>query len=333
MRRNLLPQCVLAAIAFSACGQRDGDAVDSDASVLDVASTDTSAVADVADAALDPTMPDAGDTADSADTGPSPMACNGHVELCDRPFDAVVLAGTHNSMSTQDDGFIAPNQNRSIARQLEDGIRAMLVDTYRDDDGLALCHGDCAFGRSDAIEQLGGIAAFLREHPNEVMAFIFQDGVSIDDSVTMLEQSGLAELALVPPAPGEPWPTLREMIERDARVILTHESGRSGPDWFPSAWDVFVDTPYSFETVDEFTCRRNRGPEGAPLRLLNHWLGSPLPWPWLAEEANPRAVLQARADECTDAWGAPPTIVAVDFYDIGALFEVVDALNGVVPQR
>lgn len=329
MRRHIRPLYLLAALGLAACAESDGDAVDSDASVLDAASTDASDAADAADAALDPTPPDAGDTADSHDASPPPMACNGHVELCDRTFDTIVLAGTHNSMSTQDDGFIAPNQNRSMAQQLEDGIRAMLIDTYRDGDGLALCHGDCAFGRSDAIEQLGGIATFLREHPHEVMAFIFQDGVSADDSVAMLEQSGLAELALVPPAPGEPWPTLREMIERDTRVLLTHESGRSGPDWFPRAWDVFVDTPYSFETVDDFSCRRNRGPEDAPLRLLNHWLGSPLPWPWLAEEANPRDVLQPRADACTEAWGAPPTIVAVDFYDIGALFEVVDALNGV----
>ncbi len=332
MRRHILPLYALAAIVLAACAENDADAVDGDAG-NDVASADASDATDAVDVALDPTGPDVGDAADSQDTGPPPMACNGHVELCDRPFDTVVLAGTHNSMSTQDDGFIAPNQNRSMARQLDDGIRAMLIDTYRDDEGLALCHGDCAFGRSDAIEQLGGIAAFLREHPHEVMAFIFQDGVSMDDSIAMLEQSGLAALALVPPPPGEPWPTLRQMIERDTRVLLTHESGRSGPDWFPAAWDVFVDTPYSFESVDEFSCRRNRGPEDAPLRLLNHWLGSPLPWPWLAEEANPRDVLQARADECSDAWGAVPTILAVDFYDIGALFEVVDELNGVSPAR
>jgi len=326
----------VACALLTACGDASGPSaadVDTDASVDVVNDTlhDTAGDAE-SDAMTDAdgdARSDASDVADVTDAADAPLACNGHVALCDRPFDEVVLAGTHNSMASDEDVFFAPNQTWSIERQLADGIRAMLIDTYRDEDGLALCHADCFLGRLDAVEELTIITDFLQDHPHEVMAFIFQDGISMDDSVTLLEASGLAALAITPPGPGEPWPTLAELIAADTRVLLTHESGASGPSWFPRAWDIFVDTPYSFASVDEFSCRQNRGPTDAPLRLLNHWIGAPLPLPALAEEANARDTLQGRADACTEAWGRPPTILAVDFYEIGALFEVVDALNGV----
>ena len=36
----------------------------------------------------------------------------------------------YNAMSNADDGWVAPNQTLPMKRQLEDGIRAMLIDTY-----------------------------------------------------------------------------------------------------------------------------------------------------------------------------------------------------------
>lgn len=57
--------------------------------------------------------------------------CNGSVELCDRPLDEVAFAATHNSMSaaTYDDWFFA-QQEKGITSQLEDGIRALLIDPH-----------------------------------------------------------------------------------------------------------------------------------------------------------------------------------------------------------
>jgi hypothetical protein len=73
-----------------------------------------------------------------ADTGaPAPLkkteitACNGLAELCDRRLDQVVLAGTHNSMSAADrPGWLFANQARPIPRQLNDGVRLMLLDPH-----------------------------------------------------------------------------------------------------------------------------------------------------------------------------------------------------------
>jgi hypothetical protein len=57
--------------------------------------------------------------------------CNGSEELCDLRIDQVAFAGTHNSFSAADSpGWFIANQRRTISRQLEDGIRLLLIDPH-----------------------------------------------------------------------------------------------------------------------------------------------------------------------------------------------------------
>jgi hypothetical protein len=57
--------------------------------------------------------------------------CNGHAALCDRTLDDVAFPATHNSMSAAElPGWYTPNQRRGMQRQLDDGIRAFLIDTH-----------------------------------------------------------------------------------------------------------------------------------------------------------------------------------------------------------
>src|SRR5690606_3751196 len=59
------------------------------------------------------------------------VRCNGLAELCDRRLDEVVFAGTHNSMSAADrPGWLFANQTRPIPRQLDDGIRLLMIDPH-----------------------------------------------------------------------------------------------------------------------------------------------------------------------------------------------------------
>lgn len=60
-----------------------------------------------------------------------PMECNGSALLCDRRLDEVVFAATHNSMSNVDmTNWMFPQQNGSIKRQLQSGIRGLLIDVH-----------------------------------------------------------------------------------------------------------------------------------------------------------------------------------------------------------
>ena len=60
-----------------------------------------------------------------------PGGCNGLRAMCGRRLDQVVFAATHNSYAAaQEPGWLFANQRFGIARQLRDGIRALLVDVH-----------------------------------------------------------------------------------------------------------------------------------------------------------------------------------------------------------
>ncbi len=61
----------------------------------------------------------------------SGLTCDGYAQLCEKRLDQVVFAGTHNSMSASESpGWLIPNQERAIARQLDDGVRAFKISTH-----------------------------------------------------------------------------------------------------------------------------------------------------------------------------------------------------------
>jgi hypothetical protein len=58
-------------------------------------------------------------------------SCEGAAALCDRRLDEVFFPGTHNSFAASDEpGWHFANQTYGIARQLDDGIRALLLDVH-----------------------------------------------------------------------------------------------------------------------------------------------------------------------------------------------------------
>jgi hypothetical protein len=312
-------------------------------------------------------------------------SCEGHAELCDRPFDEVVLPATHNSMSAPLKGWFSAEQDRSIGGQLEDGIRGLLFDTHyadalgngrvrtffqsrkdldliKDQDGVSdrdfeaalrirdrlgfrgkgkrgiyLCHTLCELGATPLPTGLGDIHDFLVTHPSEVVVVVNQDYVTPADFVKAVGDAGLAGYAFTPPDDGD-WPTLREMIEADQRLVLLAENQAGAAPWYQPAYKRLTEeTPFDFPRASLLTakaarpksCRPNRGPEEAPLFLVNHWVSTdPTPRPSDAEKVNAYAPLLARARECRRIRDHLPNLLAVNFYKRGDVFRVVDTLNG-----
>ncbi len=61
----------------------------------------------------------------------APEACNGYPELCHKRVDQVTFPATHNAMSAAaEPGWFLPNQRYGMIRQLDDGIRGLLIDTH-----------------------------------------------------------------------------------------------------------------------------------------------------------------------------------------------------------
>jgi hypothetical protein len=118
------------------------------------------------------------------------------------------------------------------------------------------------------------------------------------------------------------------MIADDTRLLVTAESANPPDGWYRNAWDLFFDSPYTFKSVDEMNCELNRGDPANPLFLVNHWVADPMPSPEQAAISNTTEVLEDRIAECQEVWGRNPNLLAVDFYDQGALFDVTRHLNG-----
>ncbi len=260
------------------------------------------------------------------------QACNGYEELCDRPYSEVVFAATHNAMGNAVDGWWAPNQNLPLGDQLDDGIRVFLLDTYEEDGEVELCHFDCMLGSRPLLDAMEEFRAFMDENPREVITIIFEDHIPGERTVDILEKADLDELVYTHDEE-EGWPTLEEMIEADERLVVTNESAGPPPEWLHHVWDLGWDTPFGFESIDEFNCEHNRGTQEGDLFLINHWILDPLPRPANASEVNDYEVLMDRVEECEEKWDRWPTYIAVDFYDDGDIFEVVDVLNGVMVPR
>jgi hypothetical protein len=272
--------------------------------------------------------------------------------------------------------WLFPHHQAGIPRQLQDGIRALLIDVhygfpgasriktdlggerpteaaleealgaegvaaaYRIRDrligedpgrrGLYLCHGLCEIGAYELEPTLRQIRSFLVQRPDAVLVIVIEDYVSPEDLAAAFEESGLAQLVYTGPAP--PWPTLRQLVRAGRPVLVFLESGRPGVPWLRPAFENIQETPYTFHSPEEFSCRPNRGGSRGSLFQINHWIETtPTPLPSNAERVNAYEPLLARARECQEERQHLPNVLAVDFYRSGDVLRVVDTLNGLGP--
>ena len=289
-------------------------------------------------------------------------ACNGHPELCERPYDEVVYGATHNSMSSPDVVRIWPEHDGDIRSQLDGGVRALLIDTHHwtalvsdeqlaagdpflpaglaeqvfdgmgplreERDGTFLCHNHCGLGAIPLLDSLRTIREFLDDNPDEVVTLIVQDAISPEETADAFTEAGL-DRYLHEHELGTGWATLGEMIESGERLVVFAEDEGPPPAWYHQAFEHMQETPYLFEEAEDFTCAPNRGDPDATLFLLNHWVQRVAPDRVDAAVVNGHDAIVDRARQCADERGLPPNYIAVNFYSLGELAEAVDTLNDV----
>lgn len=198
---------------------------------------------------------------------------------------------------------------------------------------IFLCHAFCEVGATKAADALASVHRFLVRHPEEVVILSIEDDTSREDTAALIRDSGLADEAYLGDAK-PPWPTLRELIDRDERVLVLTEN-HGGPDpWIHHQPAVMQETPFAFATPAELaapaSCEPNRGGTAGSLLLVNHWVDtSPAPRVSIAREVNAHDFLTRRLTMCRRVRGKLPNVVAVDFYRKGDARHVVDELNGV----
>lgn len=256
------------------------------------------------------------------------LACNGLTELCDRPLDQVVFARTHNAHASQSAGYGAVNWNhyRGIPDQLADGVRSLNVDIYHEEGETVLCHGLCDFASQPAVEAFAEIQSFLRTHRFEVVLLDMQNETTLEHTVDAIEQSGLVRYAHAQ-VPGEPWPTLREMIRVDRRLVIFSDREDDAPAWYHAMDDFVYGTRWDFEAPEDLDCTLDSSPIPHGLLEITHVLTNPVSDPDNAELINHNPFLRDRIDRCIAELGRKPTMISVDFYSIGDILTVVRDLN------
>jgi hypothetical protein len=217
-------------------------------------------------------------------------------------------------------------------------IRDRLGFSGKGERGMYLCHTFCELGATPLGAVLDDLRDFLVSHPGAVVVVINQDYVTPADFVSAVDDAGLGDLVYRGPTSGN-WLTLRQMIDRNQRVVFLAENHAGAAPWYQLAYKkITEETPYHFSKVAQLTtaanllasCEPNRGPDEAPMFLINHWITTaPIPLPSQASEVNAYKPLLARARECESLRRHLPNLLAVNFYRRGDLFRVVDELNGV----
>jgi hypothetical protein len=191
-----------------------------------------------------------------------------------------------------------------------------------------LCHGFCELGATPLVPMLEGVREFLVQNPGEVLVFVIEDYVTPADIDAAFRDSGLERFVYRGPVTS-PFPTLREMIDSNQRLVVFGEKDTTGVPWYHPAFETIQETPYTFHTPEEFSCRANRGEPDSPLFQINHWIETtPAPRPSNAEIVNQREFLLARARQCQEERGILPNILAVDFAMTGDVVGVAAELNG-----
>ena len=256
---------------------------------------------------------------------------------------AIVLAlvvGYVRSAAVNSDQFA----NRATAAGRSDAVRSLAAERITDElilgvRGMYLCHTFCELGGTPLSEALDQLHDFLVANPNEVVVIVNQDYVTPQDFVDAATKAGLDKLAYPGPTAAGGWPTLREMIDSNQRVVFLAENHAGAAPWYHLAYKAITqETPYAFSKAKQLTdpaaldasCRPYRGPASAPLFLVNHWVTTdPLPRPSDAERVNAYEPLMRRLQTCRRIRHHLPNLVAVNFYRRGDLERAVDTLNGI----
>jgi hypothetical protein len=194
-----------------------------------------------------------------------------------------------------------------------------------------LCHAFCEVGATKAVVALSAMHRFLVRHPEEVVVLSIEDDISAANTAAAIRSSGLVDEVYLGDAK-RPWPTLRELIERDERVIVVTENHAGEETWIHRQPAVVQETPYQFKTIEALaapeSCKPNRGGTAGSLLLVNHWIDTaPAPRVTIARRVNAHDFLMRRLPECRESRGMMPNLVAVDFYRQGDAAKVVDELN------
>ncbi|KAJ0712302.1 putative PLC-like phosphodiesterase, TIM beta/alpha-barrel domain superfamily [Helianthus annuus] len=262
------------------------------------------------------------------------------------PFNKYSFLTTHNAFAI-DDGTprVAPtNQEDSVTQQLNNGVRALMLDTYDYEDTVWLCHsfgGECHDLTKfvPAIDTLKEVEAFLSANPNEIVTIILEDYVQAPNGLTnVFTNAGLKKYwfpVTSMPKGGQDWPLVRDMVANNQRLLVFGSvKSKEQSEGIAYQWNYMVENEYGDGGMKAGECP-NRGESSSmndttkSLVLVNYF--RTLPLKVLACGQNNEGLLNMTKTCFSDSANRWANFLAVDFYKRsagGGTFQAVDLLNG-----
>jgi hypothetical protein len=260
--------------------------------------------------------------------------CNGSLALCDRRYDEVAFAATHNSFAVLNAGIgqiLAANHSENITASLRAGVRGLMLDTRRSvlDQQVHVCHNDCFLADYGTLASvLRSVRRFLDANPSETITIVLENYVSDMDIWQVVVDEGLESYVWENPFPGaRNWPKLGELAKK---VLIFNDAETKDPRTkIMAGWKQTFQNPYQYETTESLTganaCNYDRG--SGPIFVMNHFTTRGLATPGLAPANNARSLIAAHAQQCA-GMGRFPNFVFVDYWTSGDLRGGVQDVNG-----
>lgn len=262
------------------------------------------------------------------------------------PFNKYAFLTTHNAFAI-DDGeprLTFTNQEDTITQQLNNGVRALMLDTYDFEGDIWLCHsfgGQCHDYTkfAPAIDILREIEAFLSGNPSEIVTVILEDYVQTANGLTtVFTNAGLMKywfpLSKMPKN-GEDWPLVSDMVATNQRLLVfTSVKSKESSEGIAYQWNYMVENQYGDDGMKKGECF-NRGESpvlndtSKSLVLVNYFRSVPIKLLACVQNSDGLSdMLQTCHAAAGNRWA---NFVAVDFYkrsEGGGAFRADDLLNG-----
>ena len=300
-------------------------------------------------------------------TNDTTLVCNGHVNLCDRRVNETIFATVHNAMSSVEDGAIfLKNHVRQLETALQSGYRGINLDIGICNGRVSVIHTICTISTRSLENVLQSIVSFLRDNPFEVILLPSQLSTQIlrsRNNVTLRAIDDVFRsvpefynmLYNHPSSPNHPWPTLRDLIISNHRILFFHYNGESCtkvdasiitpstavsnpcPHGFHPWFLYAAETEFDFRSVNDLqdtprACRITRGGGG-----YNQFFGinifiTPARFIPTLKQIHRYAFVSSHIDECLSYNDKRfVNVILVNYWGVGDVLDVVNDLNANLP--